>query len=331
MKQVIRNKQLRVLLVFAVSAFFLWLSMRGVDFAKVLDNIKDVNLLILFIGLMIWLSGYIFRAIRWRMILSHIADIPVIESLRVLVIGFAMNNILPLRAGEIIRAYVLHKRERSISKSSGFASVAGERIFDGIAVVFYTIVGAMSLDLPAWAQKAISISAVLFTIMLIVTVIAVIKTEVFMRVVRLFTGKLPGDFGTTLEGVVEKLLLGLHAFKSFKKTLIAFGLSFCAWFAEVFFYYMSARAFGIDISFLNSMFLMGILNLGIMIPAAPGGIGTFEFISVQSLGLIGIAPAVAFGYAIVSHFLQNASVILFGIIFMLQYGLSVKGVTDAAE
>jgi uncharacterized protein (TIRG00374 family) len=293
-----------------------------------LGYVTGANIPLLALALGIWLVGYAVRTLRWGVFLEPLGKPSFKTAGSALMIGFAANNVLPLRAGEFIRALVLNKSAKKIPLSSGFASVVGERVFDGLAVVAITMVGATSLVLPDWARQAIYASTALF-VGVFVLIWWMIRVENQRK--RLFLAaqkRIQSKFLHRLFNLVDTLLAGVGVVSSPKKVVWVFGLSLLVWSIEAYFYYLSALSFSIEISFLNACFLMGILNLAIMIPAAPGGIGTFEFVTVESLKVLLVPQSLALGYGVVSHVLQNGSVILIGGVLGLKAGISYKDIED---
>lgn len=323
MKYITNNK---VLVSAAISLIFLWLAVRGVDWVAVGENMQRFDKGLLFVGAVIWLMAYLLRGLRWQILLKPLTNVSWWDSFRVLMVGFALNNTLPLRAGEFGRAYLLNKVNSKVSASAAFATVAGERVFDGLAVVTYTIIGGLALSLPTWALKAIWLSLVLFVGAFVVFLVGIQNVENTHRLIKWFTKWLPGKWRSKIQQLTEHFISGLSSLTSFKSVVMVLLFSFLIWGAEVVFYYLSAVSFGIGISFVQAAFLMGILNLGIMVPSAPGGIGTFEFITVISLALLGVSESLAFGYGVVSHVVQNGLVIIIGYFFLAQSGMRLGSV-----
>jgi len=184
------------------------------------------------------------------------------------------------------------------------------------------------LDLPDWALRLVSASVVLFGVVFVVFLVMVRYPTRVRGLTELLFGWLPGRYRYWVETVQQQFVEGLGAMGSWRSLGVILLLSFLAWGVEVVFYYFSAMSFGISISLLDAAFLMGILNLGIMIPAAPGGLGTFEFITVRSLALYGVGGSLAFSYGLVSHLIQNGSIVLIGLIFLWQMGISLSSLQE---
>jgi len=133
-------KKKRFWLGLIFTAVFLYFVLRGIDFKRLWEIISKINIGLLALTVAIYIFGYYIRAIRWHYLLKHIKPMKARELFPYLVMGFMFNNILPARMGEFIRAY-LTGIKKGISKASAFATVIIERVFDGLVMIFYFILG----------------------------------------------------------------------------------------------------------------------------------------------------------------------------------------------
>lgn len=321
------RRVIRILLAFGISTVLLLIALRNVSIGELMIAIASFDKPLLLLAILLWLGAYGIRAIRWKVFLDPISPTTLSDSYQGIMIGFATNNILPLRVGEVVRSYILHRLNPKIPTSSAFATVAGERLFDGIAVLVYTIIGTTVLSLPAWGAQAVEIGSVLFGLALVVFILMVFNQGRFVAVLTRFLFFLPVGLRSRGVGMMDNFISGLVSLKSFGSLGKIFAFSMFAWGVEVVFYLLATRSFGIEMNLLGAAFLMGIINLGVMIPAAPGGVGTYQFIAVQALLLFGISESRTFGFALVSNLLQNLSVIGIGLFFLSRLGLSVFSVS----
>ena len=103
-----------------------------------LDALGAVNYLFLIPSTLLIVLSFLVRAYRWRWFFPAGHSIPLVSSLSALSIGIAANSVLPARVGEIIRAYVLGRRER-LSKTTAFATIVLERVFDGLTILLFLL------------------------------------------------------------------------------------------------------------------------------------------------------------------------------------------------
>jgi glycosyltransferase 2 family protein len=311
----------RILISVLISSFFLWLAAKDVNFVVVLESLGRFNYLMFFFALSLWIGGYMIRGLRWQILLKDMNHVSWRSSFKVLISGFAMNNVLPMRMGEFGRAYLMNRVDPKVPAGAAFATIAIERVFDGFCVVGYTFLGTLGLDIPDWVRNAEILAILIFVVAFAVFIYLVNYPTQIRALHNVIIHFLPQKWANWLIGVIENFITGLAILRSLKGTVAVFIYTLLAWTIEVFFYYLSAKSFGIDINLIHAAFLMGILNLGVMIPAGPGGVGAFEFIAVKALALFGVGSSLAFSYGVVSHFLQNGSVILLGAYFLGRIGI----------
>jgi len=117
-----------------LTVVFLVLALQRVDLTGFVDELRGVNYVWLLPSAVCTLVGYVLRTARWRIILSGAARAPLSTLFPVLIMGFAINNLLPGRLGEFWRAYLLG-RKRNVPKTFALASVVVERVFDGLTLI----------------------------------------------------------------------------------------------------------------------------------------------------------------------------------------------------
>lgn len=321
---------IRTLILFTISGFFLWLAVKEADINAVWQAFSEFSKLGVLLATLVWLGGYTLRALRWQIFLNAIDHVHWLNSFRVLVVGFMSNALLPLRAGEFIRAYFLNQINPRIPKSTAFATVAGERVFDGLIVVGITLIGATGLVVPEWASSVIRFSTILFVVCFVVFIFLARYTQITRRIFVRVSRFLPTRLSSFSDNLFDKFIDGLSTLKSWKDIVYLLTFSIVIWSVEVVFMYLCALSFGINISIFQVAFLTGMLNLGVMIPAAPGGLGTIEFINVAILGLYGVSNELALSYALVTHAATTISIVGLGLSLLSQMGLSLPGMLKKA-
>lgn len=317
------NKYIKIGIGIVISTFFLWLVVRDLHYADFLRAITTANVILLLIGLVVWLIGYAIRGVRARVLLLPIKNISWKRSMMYVLVGFTANNTLPLRAGEFVRPFIVGSKE-DVSKTTVFATIAAERLFDGLALVLLTIIGASVMPIQPWMRNIIWFSAALFVVafvgFLFLLHFNTHATKFIAKVLHL----LPLQIRTKIESLLTVFTTGLEFLRN--PTLL-FGVastSLAIWLCEAAFYYIAAKSFSFDVSFLQGMFVMGMLNLAILIPSSPGYVGTFEYVTVATLGLLGISHSAAAGYALVSHVVQFLAITIPGAVVWLRLGIGMN-------
>jgi uncharacterized protein (TIRG00374 family) len=136
----------KALLGLVISAISLYLALRGIDWTAVLAALKEAQYwYILPNGACILLSLWL-RAIRWRYMTDAVKPGIALHSLFAsTMIGFMVNNVLPLRLGEIARPFSLSQKE-DLSRSAAFATIVVERVFDALSLFLVSVASGFCTD-----------------------------------------------------------------------------------------------------------------------------------------------------------------------------------------
>jgi uncharacterized protein (TIRG00374 family) len=303
----------------AISVGLLWWALRGVSITEVLRRIEGAHLAPLALAVVIATLTFPLRLIRWRLLLRDEQGRPyrVIPLWHAIALGFTANNLLPLRAGELIRAYTA-ARLAPARFSTVLSSVAVERIFDALAVVALLTLALLSPDLPpnltvggqsvAHLARAGAIAGVAGLLMAILVVAAPLTAERLVRLLLPFP-RIASRIVSVLEGVRQ----GLLVLRTPARLAGVVFWSLVLWLVNALGYYVAFAAFDIPVSYLGALLLQGLLILGISLPSTPGFFGPFEAVIVAVLALYGVPKDVAFSYAIAFHITSFIPITLLGL------------------
>ncbi|HUS15321.1 MAG TPA: lysylphosphatidylglycerol synthase transmembrane domain-containing protein, partial [Chloroflexia bacterium] len=175
----------------AISLFFLYLAFRGENFAQIGDSLGKVQYWALLPALGAYFIGVWFRAVRWGVLLSPLRKgIHPYQLFKVLVIGYMGNDILPARLGDVIRVFVLSRRE-SVTKSATLATILVERIFDGLTMLGFLAVSALFVTLNADLTNALRVFTIVFLVGLLAFVFLAASPDRIATLVQLVLGRSP--------------------------------------------------------------------------------------------------------------------------------------------
>src|SRR3954463_14813088 len=187
---------------FVLSAASLYFAFKGIAFAKVVENVRHANPALLLLAVVAATCTFPLRAWRWRPILDPIApDLPFAPLFSATVIGMMINNVFPVRAGEVARAYALARSTPRVSFPAAFASLAVDRVFDVIIVFGLMFVAMVDPSFPAgaqvmgrsvssWALKGIVLVCILVVAMYVVVFFPKTVLTMYEAVARLIAPKL---------------------------------------------------------------------------------------------------------------------------------------------
>jgi len=311
-----------------VSALFLYLALRGLQFDQVFSAVKSANMMWLLAVVPIYFTSVWFRSLRWNYLLRPIKHLKTNEVFPVVAIGYMGNNIFPARAGELLRSIVL-KRRYDISISASLASIIVERIIDGVVMLGFIFFNLTELNkltdssgfvgsiraLALWGSVAF-IGALLFFLL---AAKFPQKTETFIRwVAKIF----PQKWQEKILNIGLRFITGIEALNSWKSLSIVLGTSVVIWLLETSVYWVVMRAFPMQVNFFGLMLMNGILNLSTTLPSAPGYIGTFDAPGIALMSAYGIDKSLAAGYTLVLHAALWLPVTLLGAYFFAREGLN---------
>ncbi|HZK65999.1 MAG TPA: lysylphosphatidylglycerol synthase transmembrane domain-containing protein [Chloroflexota bacterium] len=313
------------ILGFALTLIFLWIVFQKVDLRELSQAFRDADYGLVAPAAFVTLSGYILRTVRWQRIIRPVAPLHFRSAFPILMMGFAANNLLPVRLGEVVRAYLL-RRKTGARKTYGVSTIALERVCDGLTLI--AILGWVSLmmPLPVWGQTTQTVATLLFLGATVGIMVLLVREDLAVRLVRIACGPLPARFSAAIQRATGSFVAGLHSLKSKRSILLIVAISGVVWALEASSYLLMTRAFGAvmepDRQLLAAAFLLVVVNLGIMIPSGPGYVGTFQFFAVSALGVFGVEAEQALAIAIASHLMQYILVTAFGLVFFSREQLS---------
>jgi hypothetical protein len=287
-------------------ALLLW-ALRGVHLEEVVRQIRNADPWPLALGVVLGSLTFPMRLIRWRLLLRSEtgAALPAMPLWHAVAIGFMANNLLPFRAGELVRTVAATKLSGA-RFTSAMSSIAVERVFDGLACVSLLGVGLLTSDLPSGVTVGgISLAraaqvAGLLSIGALAAAGAVVAFP--MAAERLIRRFLPaGRMTDRLISLIEGVRHGLASLRSPALLARVSLWSLAHWLVNALALYVSFAAFDIPVGFGGALLLQGVLVIGISVQLTPGFLGQFEAAIVAGLALYGISNQVASSYAIAYH------------------------------
>lgn len=321
------TKRWLIWLGIAISAFFLYLAFRGINYAELWQALQRAQIGWLVPGLVIYFLGMLARAWRWQYLLNPLKKSSISTLFQTLMIGYMGNNIFPLRMGEVLRAVVLKRRD-DISISGCLGTIVVEKIFDAVVVVGFVLLNLGQLtQLPgrgamAWIGSLATWAAAAFLVGLGFFIWIAVRpkpAQLFLRwVIRTI---IPERWRESAVKISDKFLDGFISLSSPKDALMIFLTSILVWLLETGLYWSVSRTMGLGLNFNQLMLLNGVVNMVLLIPAAPGGLGTFDAAGRAVLEAFAIPSEPALGYTLILRIAIWAPITLLGIIYFIREGL----------
>jgi glycosyltransferase 2 family protein len=292
-------RAIRILFGLAISALFIWLIYTRIEVDKVTEAIRAVQVWWLIPAIVIYILGVWVRTARWSVLMNCVKKCSTNRLFPIYMISYMANNILPLRMGDIYRAYFVGRKE-SISKGATLVTIGVERIFDGLTMLL--LLAGSLLFYPVnnpEVKLAIQIGSIVFLGSIIICYLVVLNRSWSDWIFSKFLALAPEKYHSRLHDIFDNLFHGLDSLKGKRELAGIVVLSLLTWLVEAVSYMVTLWAFGFFGGFHVSVSTMALVNLMIIVPAGPGYFGPFEAACIIMLG--------ASGYGNVTHFTKEIS------------------------
>jgi uncharacterized protein (TIRG00374 family) len=324
----------RVWIGFLITLVFLALFFRSTDFGEIVDAFREANYAIALASLPVYFAGIWMRTIRWQYLLRPVKHVRTGRLYPVVLIGLMANNVLPARAGELVRAFILGEREQ-VSKASALGTIAVDRLFDGLTLIpLLVIVAAVVGTNESFELGFINYDLSLFGLALVMAVLfgiglGLLFVLAFSHSARDWLDGLvlrvtPARFRDSVEGLAHSFFQGLDALRSPVVLAVAWMMSTVSWLLEATMYYLVGIAFNVDVEFEYFLLITAAANLAISVLASQGGVGPFELVTKHILIAAGAASGTVEAAAIGLHALVLLPVVIVGVYFLGTMGLSLS-------
>ena len=304
--------------------------MRGLHPGDVLRTVRAAPPVPILLAVVVATLTFPLRALRWRLLLREPDGAPLRghAAWNGIAIGYAANNLLPFRAGEILRAYAA-SRLAPVRMSSAFASVAVERVFDALTVVASLGLALLASGMPASVRVGGMALPDVARRVGILTAVAVVGAAVILTRTeatgRLITRIIPWPgISTKLIALMQGIRDGLSALRSPARLAAVILWSVVIWAVNALSFQLLFPAFGIEVGYAGAVILQCAIVFGIAVPSSPGFIGVFEAAIVVALALYSVPQEKAVAYALTYHAATFLPITLLGLYSAYRTGLGWK-------
>jgi glycosyltransferase 2 family protein len=332
-----KSARIRVVASLAVTAFFLWLALRGVKWPEVWAHLRSARPLWLALSILVATLSIHVRALRWKVLLApvdpHVRWEPRVAGTAV---GMAANNLIPARVGEIVRAVVAARLAR-LPFSAVLASLVVERVLDGLVTVGLLFAAMAWPGFPHPERAGFALDAVRFLALAMgvaVTglIVLALVPERSMALAERFSRVLPQRARRPVLARLEEFIAGLAVLRNPRLLVLSVGWAIAQWLFIPLSIFFGFRAFGIgEPGYLGAVFLQCAINMAVSVPSSPGFFGPLEYAATRGLGLWGVDQARAVSFAIGYHLGGFTSVTLLGLWYVQRLDLSWRELVGTAE
>ena len=318
------GRLIKILLGIAISlALLVWLFWK-VDVRAVGARLADTHWGWLAVSIAFGLFALWARAARWRHLFPKHAH-PT-HLFNAVMIGYMGNNLLPLRAGEVLRVYVVTRRGQSFWTT--VTTLVVERALDGLAIgavlafVFFVIPAPREIT---WAAETF-VGVVLFMVVILVAITAAPLTCRIL--IHSLTYRWPA-IERRLLVVFDSMSDGLQGMRRPSQLGPTAVWSLVIWVVIVLSVWTCFRAARLDLPVTAALCFIAFIGLGVSLPSSPGFIGVFQAATVLALSFFGVDKVDALGFSLLLHASQFVPVTLWGLLLLVVEHVSLSEVARA--
>jgi uncharacterized protein (TIRG00374 family) len=303
------------LLPWLITAIALYFAFHDIDWSVLASHLGEVQVAGLLIACGLTCASYLLRARRWQYLFpprpDAVRSIGYLDSFRVLILGFFMNNVLPARTGELVRAHlggIVTQEKRTLV----LATIASERLADGLMLSLLFVAFAFGAGSDRISTNMLYVALIFLVASVVVVATVALRSQVFVATDRLQSkmrtrfgdSKLSGKASQYTFNRMQVFIEGLSPLYSLRRLPLIVFWTVIIWSAELAAYMAIAAAFNANFSPQISILFLVAVNFSSLIPAAPGGIGTIEAVASSVLESAGVPKELALTVVITQHVIQ---------------------------
>lgn len=314
-----RAVQTAVALAIAVGA--LWLTLRDKPLGRIWAAARDADYRFLLPYVATLVAIHVVRTIRWGILLEPIAKVRFARLNAVSAVGFMALMVLPFRLGEFARPYLVAGED--VRASAAMSTIVVERVADGLFTALLLVaalfsVPAATAGVAHW-RFAGAVVFLAFLGVLAFLGIAYRNRALAVRIARAVVAPVSARAADRVAGMLDAFIHGLRMVPSRGKVALFVALTAAYWGLNAWGMQLLARGFGMSLGLVQSFAVLGVLVVGVMIPAPPGMIGTFQAFTVAGLSIFVPREVVqdrGVAYAFVIWGVQLAQQVALGVFFL---------------
>ncbi len=301
-----------------LAALFLYLALRGLDWRNFFVTLKNARYIYLPITLLWSTASFFMRALRLRVLLSSETPVPIVNVFWANMAGYLGNNILPARAGELVRAAYLGRRNK-VSVSFALAVGLVERLMDLVTLI---VLGSIALSSAGIVSPLFQNALNGVSIFGLIGLSAIFILPRFDGVVKRLILSLPMLKEThklKLDNFLQQFIGGLRSLHSFSRAAQFITLTGLIWLMDALGTVFLAFILKIPLLIQQAFVLLSALGLSSAIPSTPGYVGVYQFVAVTALAPFGISSADALAFILISQILGYLLIGFWGLLSVWQF------------
>ena len=321
------RREWRLLVGLGLSALCLYLALRGISLPDLKDALAIARWGWVAAAVALVLIGTFLKSWRWRA-LFYPQTIGYVHAWAIFVIGQMLNAVLPARAGEIGRIYLIGEVE-PVSRAKALSTVIVEKAVDLVmlALVYLTVAFWLSktpLGLPDWLRQAGTGLVPLVVLAVAGLLLFAYAGRPLWRFFQRLLNPLSLPWQSRAERAMGQALDGFESLRHWQVGLQVWSASLLVWLLAALTNLWLFRAFGLDLPVGVALFLLVVLMIGVSIPPLPGNLGVFPYLCQITLALFGISREAALIYGLVLQVTIYLPLVIVGALCLVGGGWSLR-------
>lgn len=312
------------------SLFLLVLLLQRIDLGSFVLAVSNLDVISLLFAVGLTFVSYWLRAVRWRYLLLSGGAVALSSLYPAVIIGYMANNLFPAKAGELVRAWVLAEREQR-PFGAVMASLVVDRLWDGLCMLLMLVLVLFWLPLPPGVQQmsgvmragGVTTLLVYLAVLCILFLLKVYPQKAHILLHGLLR-PLPERISNRIFYLFQAFVDGLQIFQKSGQLIAVATCSILIWVTATIPIYLVLHGFGLQLPPLAALLIMVLLLFAVMIPSAPGYIGTYHLACYTGLTAYGVSDSIAVSVSLVIHGVGFFPVTLAGFYHAWSLGLSLR-------
>ena len=303
----------RTLLGYGLALACLYWVLRDLDPGELVRRLAAMDLFWVAAAILFDVLSYVCQGLRWKLLLRPVGKVTVLRTTQAIYAGLFVNEMLPMKLGEIVRAFLI-SRWTSVKLSSVVPSILLERLFDGVWLAVGIVITIVLVPLPRRLVEAGDLFGL--------AILAAFGIVILLAL----AGRRPSSNNSTekksFTTLVRSIGFELQVASKTRGALLAFVLSLLLLLLQGLSFWFVMRAYGLHLTFAMGLAVFIIVHLGTLIPGAPANVGSYQFFTVLGLTLFGVEKATAAGFSFVVFTVLTAPLWAIGLWALGSSGLS---------
>lgn len=317
-----RGTLLKLSIGIAISVICLVLALRGIDIASLVKIFKTVNIpyVILFLSILTFTT--FLRSLIYYRFLKRLGKVSLFSMFEGLTIGYMVNSLFPLRAGDVVKAYIIGKIN-NVSKTYTFTLVIIERLFDMINLFFTFLLLLCILDVGEQYRAAARILAALIAGAIAFIIFTIRCGDRVSKLIDLAGFLIPAGIRDKVRQKISTVQEGFKVLCGWRDILFIEAIFLFCYLGYIAVSYVTGLSVGMKMDLPMILMLLVTVATGTGISASPGGLGVHQYACVLVFSYFHISREMALSFSLIQNTLSFALPIVMGWFFLIHTNMSL--------